>query len=195
MRIKNQFRISIIIFLVIIAIIAASLLVTQQQATQLSNQEAISIDIQTHASNLAYISNDYFLYQESPALDQWQTEFSLLTSDLSKLSVSSPEQQALLNNTRDDAQRLSNRWTDVVLYLENAPRNVSIRVLPEFQAKSSRMSLQNQALIFDAQQLSETFHTQIDQLNITRVILSFNPIRVIWRLLSYELSRNLSQHA
>jgi PAS domain S-box-containing protein len=171
MRIKNQFRISIIIFLVILSIIAASLLVTQQQAAQLSSQETVSIDIQTHASNLAYISNDYYLYQESPGLDQWQTEFSFLTSDLSKLSIASPEQQALINNTSDDAQRLNSRWTDVALYLENAPRNVSIRVLPEFQTKSSRMSLQNQALIFDAQQLSETFHTQIDQLNVTRVIL------------------------
>src|SRR5450759_4217763 len=110
MRIKNQFRISIIVFLVILAIIAASLLVTQQQAVQLSNQETISIDIQTHASNLAYISNDYFLYQESHGLDQWQTEFSSLLSDLSKLSISSLEQQALINNTRDDAQRLNSRW-------------------------------------------------------------------------------------
>jgi PAS domain S-box-containing protein len=171
MRIKNQFRISIIIFIVILAIIAGSIFVTQQQAVQLNNQQTLSIDIQTRAGNLAYISNDYFLYQQGSGLEQWQTEFSSLTSDLSKLIFSSPEQQTLLNNTKNDAQRLNSRWTDVVSYLENAPRNVSIRVLPEFQTKSSRMSLQNQAVIFDGQQLSQTLRSQIDQLNTTRVIL------------------------
>ncbi len=171
MRIKNQFRISIIVFLVLLAIIAASILFTQQQAVQLNNQEVVALDVQTRASNLAYISNDYFLYQESIGLNQWQTEFSALASDLSKINVSSLEQQSLLNNTKDDAQRLRGRWNDVVSYLEGAPRNVSIRVLPEFQTKSSRMSLQNQAVIFDAQQLSQHLRNQIDQLNTTRVIL------------------------
>jgi PAS domain S-box-containing protein len=171
MRIKNQFRVSIIIFLVLLALIAASILFTQQQAVQLNNQEVVALDVQTRVSNLAYISNDYFLFQESSGLSQWQIEFSSLTSDLSKINVSSPEQQSILNNTKDDAQRLSGRWNDVVSYLESAPRNVSIRVLPEFQTRSSRMSLQNQAVIFDAQQLSQTLRNQIDQLNTTRVIL------------------------
>ncbi len=171
MRIKNQLRISIIIFISIFSIIAAAIFVSQQQAVQVSNQEIISLDIQTRASNLAYISNDYFLFQQSSGLDQWQTEFATLTSDLSKLAISNPQQQALLNSTKDNAQRLNSRWTDIVSYLQNAPRDVSIRVLPEFQTRSSRMSLQNQALIFDAQQLSQTFRVQIDQINLTRVIL------------------------
>jgi PAS domain S-box-containing protein len=171
MRIKNQFRISILIFILIFSIIAAAIFISQQQAVQISNQELITIDIQTRASNLAYISNDYFLFQQSSGLDQWQIEFSFLTSDISKLAISNPQQQVLLNSTKDDAQRLNSRWTDVVSYLENAPREVSIRVLPEFQTRSSRLSLQNQALIFDAQQLSQTFRVQIDQINLTRIIL------------------------
>ncbi len=171
MRIKNQFRISILIFILIFSIIAAAIFVSQQLAVQVSNQELITIDIQTRASNLAYISNDYFLFQQSSGLDQWQKEFATLSSDLSKLAVYNPQQQALLASTKDDAQRLNSRWTDIVSYLQNAPRDVSIRVLPEFQTRSSRMSLQNQALIFDAQQLSQTFRAQIDQINLTRVIL------------------------
>ena len=58
-------------------------------------------------------------------------------------------------------------------YLANADRNVSIRVLPVFQAIWSRMSLQNQGLIFDTQQLSQNFQSQIDQLNSTSLILIF----------------------
>ena len=62
---------------------------------------------------------------------------------------------------------------DVTSYLANADRNVSIRVLPAFQAIWSRMSLQNQALLFDNQQLSQSYQSQIDQLNGTSLILIF----------------------
>jgi len=173
MKIKNQFRISIAIFIIILAVITASVIITEQQTAQLSSQEAIALDIQTRASNLAYISNDYFLYQENSQLTMWQSEFSSLSNDLSKLNPSSPEQQMLLNNVKGDAQQLNSVWTDVVSYLENAPRNVSVRVLPAFQTDWSRMAVQNQALAFDAQQLSQAIRNQVDQLNLTEIILIF----------------------
>ena len=174
MKIKNQFLVSILIFGIILAVLVGSVLVVQQQTNQWSNQETISQDIQTRSNNLAYISNDYFLYQDSSQLSLWQTEFSSLSTDLSKLNVSSPEQQTLLNNTKSDAQRLNDRWNDVASYLATAPRNESVRVLPAFQADWSRMTLQNQALIFDSQQLSQSLRSQVDQLNLTTLILIFS---------------------
>ncbi len=173
MKIKNQFRISIAIFIIILAVITASVIITEQQTAQLSSQEAIALDIQTRASNLAYLSNDYFLYQENSQLTMWQSEFSSLSNDLSKLNPSNPEQQIQLNNVKGDAQQLNSVWTDVVSYLENAPRNVSVRVLPAFQIDWSRMAVQNQALAFDAQQLSQAIRNQVDQLNLTDIILIF----------------------
>ena len=56
MRIKNQFRISIVVFFIIVIIIAASIIVTEQQTAQLNNQESIIRNIETGASNLNYIS-------------------------------------------------------------------------------------------------------------------------------------------
>jgi chemotaxis family two-component system sensor kinase Cph1 len=171
MKIKNQFLASITIFSIIIAIFAASVFISQQQTSQLNSQEALSRDIQNHANNLVYLSSDYFLYHDSSTLTQWQTEFSSLSDSISKISVSSPEEQTLLNKIGDDAQQLNESWTVVALYLENTPLNVTVRNIPVFQADWSIMSAQNQALIFDAQQQSQAFHTEIDQLNLTSISL------------------------
>ncbi|HTY74474.1 MAG TPA: PAS domain S-box protein, partial [Candidatus Nanoarchaeia archaeon] len=171
MKIKNQFLVSITAFVIITAVIAGSILVSQQQTAQLSNQQELARSAQTHASNLAYLSSDYFLYQDNSSIAQWQAEFSSLSSDVSKISTSNPEQQALLRNVGGDAQQLNTSWNIVVSYLAIASRNVSIRVLPEFQADWSVMSAQNQALVFDAQQLSQSFRDQTDQLTLTSAIL------------------------
>jgi signal transduction histidine kinase len=171
MRIRSQYLISITIFVIVLAIIATSVVITQQQTSLANNKETIAMDIQTRASNLAYLSNDYFLYQEDSQLILWQSEFSSLSDDLSKFSTSGSIQQTLLNNVRGDAQRLNSVWTDVVSYLENAPRNVSVRILPAFQTDWSRMAVQNQALAFGAQQLSQSVRSQVDQLNLTNTFL------------------------
>jgi PAS domain S-box-containing protein len=171
MKIKNQFLLSIIIFGIIILIITASEFATQQQAIELNNKVALSEDIQARANNLIYLSSSYFLYQDPAELALWQKEFSVLSSDISKLSASSPQQQLLLNVTKADAQRLNDRWTDVVSYLASAPRNISVRIIPAFQADWSRMSVQNQALLFDSQQLSQILRSQVDLVNRTSIVL------------------------
>jgi signal transduction histidine kinase len=174
MKIKNQFLISIITFSLILAVIGVLVLANQQQTAHLNSQEEIARDIQTRAGNLVYISSDYFLYQEDTGLTLWQTEYSSLSTDLLKLGEINPEQIALLHSTKEDATRLNSRWTEVVVYLQNSPRNVSVRVLPAFQTAWIRMTLQNQALIFHSEQLSQVFRSQIDQLNLTSIILIFS---------------------
>ena len=111
MRLRSQNLLSIAIFSILLVIIVASVFVTSQQTAQLNNQQIVAHDIQTRASNLQYLSNDYFLYEESPALTMWQTEYNLLSLDLSKLSVNSPAQQIMVNNLKNDTQFLKNRWT------------------------------------------------------------------------------------
>ncbi len=173
MRIRNQNLLSITIFTIFLIIIVASAFVTAQQTAYLNNQETLSRDIQTRASNLQYLSNDYFLFQDSSGLPLWQTEFNLLSTDISKLRPNSLQQQSTVNSVKDDARLLNSRWTEVASYLENAPRNLSIRIIPAFQAIWSRMALQNQALLIDAQHLSQSFGTEIDGLNSTSLILIF----------------------
>jgi PAS domain S-box-containing protein len=159
------------IFVIIVAIIAASIVATQQQTTRLNSQAQIAQDIQSRANNLVYVSGDYFLYQDNQDLSLWQTEFSAISLDLSKLSVSNSEQKTLLSTIEADAQRLNSSWSSVVSYLQSVPRTLAVRAIPVFQDIWSTMSSQNQALIFNAQELSQNFKTQVDQSNFTNIIL------------------------
>ena len=90
MRIKTQYILSIAIFVIILAIITASVVITNQQVTQINNEAQKAGNIQTGASNLAYISNDYFLYQQSAQLSEWQSQFTSLSGDLSKITSYTP---------------------------------------------------------------------------------------------------------
>ena len=65
MRIKSQYLLSIIIFIAILAIIFLSVVITNQQVTKINTETQNAGIIQTGANNLVYISNDYFLYQQT----------------------------------------------------------------------------------------------------------------------------------
>ena len=171
MKIKNQFLISIVVFSIVLAIIVASVVVTEQQTSQLNGKEATARDIQNRASDLNYISNDYFLYQSNADISLWQTQLSALTTDLTKLNSTNPQQMALVNNVNGDLQNLNDVFNGAVSFLENAPRNESVRVLPGFQTEWSRLAVQNQALTFDAQQLSQNLRSQVDQSNFSNIFL------------------------
>ncbi len=172
MRIKTQFLISIITFSIILIIIGASVAVTQQQIAEFNSQEALAHDIQTGASDLNYISNNYFLYQDSSSIGLWQTKFSTLSDKLAALNSTNPKQQALVDTVSGDMENLNAVFAGVTSYLANAPRNVSIRVLPSFQTQWNRMAVGIQALAFDSQQLSQAIKDQTNQAIILNTILT-----------------------
>ncbi len=171
MKIKNQFLISIIGFTIVLAAITVSVIFTQAQTAQLNNQEGTARDIQTGASNLNYISNNYFLYQDNSSIALWLSQSAALSDDLSELKSANPQQQALVDKVNTDLQHLNTVFDGVVAFLESAPRNVSVRILPEFQTDWSRMASQIQALSFDAQRLSQNLRDQVDQANFENIIL------------------------
>ena len=171
MKIKNQFRISIVAFCIIVVIIAASIIVTEQQTAQLNNQESIIRNIETGASNLNYISNSYFLYQDNASIVLWQSQYSEMTNYLASIVVTDPQQKALIQAIKSDLDNLKIVFDGAVLFLEKSPRNLSVRSLPEFQTQWSRMAVQIQALSFDSQQLSRALDERANQLTFMSIIL------------------------
>jgi PAS domain S-box-containing protein len=171
MKIKTQFLICIVVFSLILLIIAASVLTTEQQVAQLSAQEAISSSIEQGASNLNSISIDYFLYQNETSLVQWKANFTSLSSDLLNLKPSNVQQQLLANNVSQDLQNLNTQFDDVVSYLQGASRNASVRIDRVFQLKWSNMANQSSALTSDAYQLSQSLDAQAHQVNDTNILL------------------------
>ncbi len=176
MRLKSQYIVSIVIFGILLTTISASVLFTNQQVEQINNKEQMAGNILTGASNLAYISNDYFLYQQNAQLSQWQNQFSSLSGDLSNLSPNGPQQQSQINTVKTDLQNLGSVFNSSVSFIESRPRNESLRVLPAFQTNWDRLALQNQALTFDASILSKSFSDQADQLKQTNNILTLGLI-------------------
>ena len=172
MRIKTQLLISIITFSIILAIIGSSVALTQVQITELNNQSARTNEIQTGASDLNYISNNYFLYQDNSSIGLWQTKFSTLSGEISTLNSTNPQQQALVRTVGSDLEHLNTVFTGVTSFLSTAPRNASVRVLPSFQTQWNRMAVQIQALAFDSQQLSQNIQDQTNQAILVNTVFT-----------------------
>jgi PAS domain S-box-containing protein len=172
MRIKTQLIISIMTFSIILVIIGSSVALTQIQITELNNQSVVTNEIQTGATDLNYISNNYFLYQDNSYIGLWQTKFSALSSELAALNSTNPQQQVLVNAVGNDMENLNIVFAGVTDFLSNAPRNVSVRVLPSFQTQWNRLAVQIQALSFDSQQLSQNIQDQTSQAILINTILT-----------------------
>jgi PAS domain S-box-containing protein len=171
MKIKTQLIISIAVFSIILILIATSIANTEQQVAQLNAQEAISTSIERGASDLNSVSINYFLYQRDLQLSQWQSELSFLNGNLSNLKVNTAQQQMLAQNVTEDLQRLNESFAIVASYLQNMPRNVSVRIDPAFQSRWSSMTVQGQLLGSDASQLSHSLSYQARQVNDTNILL------------------------
>jgi PAS domain S-box-containing protein len=171
MKIKTQLIVSGVVFSIILLVIAVSVATTEQQVAQLRNQESISGNIERGASDLNSVSIDYFLYQQDIQVSQWQSNLSSLSSDLSNLKLNTPQQQTLANKVSADLQNLNSSFEDVVSFLQNASRTVSVRIDPIFQQKWSNMAGQGSTLASDASELSSALNAQSHQANETNAIL------------------------
>ena len=76
MKIRMMFMISVLLSCVILAIIAASMIITNRMAEKTSAQEEIASSIVQGANELSYLSNDYLIYHESQQLSRWQSRFT-----------------------------------------------------------------------------------------------------------------------
>ncbi|NJD77627.1 MAG: response regulator [Candidatus Methanoperedens sp.] len=170
MKIKTQFINSMVIFGIILLIIAISVIATNQQVERLNMQEEITKNIEHDISELGYLSNDYLLYHESPQRARWEAKFSELSDKLSNLKPNNPEQQVLINDIRENQQRLEAIFTDVVATFENASQDTDPSL---FQISWSRMAVQNQGMMFDASRLSQMLRDQEDQVKQTNITLIF----------------------
>jgi signal transduction histidine kinase len=152
------------------------MLVTQQQIVDLNKREASAHTIQAGASDLSYISNNYFLYQENSSISLWQAKFATLSGEVSLLNSTDPYERSLVDTVRTDLDRLNIVFAEVVSFLTNIGRNFSVHELPIFQTQWNRMAVQIQGLAFDSQQLSQVISDQIDQANLTNIILTITSI-------------------
>jgi PAS domain S-box-containing protein len=185
MKIRTQLIISMIIFGLALLLISASMIFTNQQVDNLNIQEERAKNIELKANELSYLSSDYILYRESQQITRWESKHASLADDLSKLKVTSLEQQALVNNIQVNHGRLKEVFDDVV---SQASGNESALADPAIiQVSWSRIAVQNQGIVFDASRLSQMLREDADQLKMISNLLTLTllGIVVVFFLTSY----------
>ena len=187
MRIRSQFIISTAIFGFVILIIAASVIVTNQQLVWIENQQLISGNIESGSDKLNTISSQYFLYQQPQQINLWNSNSASILGNLSNLRPADPEQKTLLNKINYDLDQLNSSFANLVTYLETAPRNTSVRVLPEFQYNWNSTVTAHQTFGRDAFNLSEYLRTQANQFRQTNLelVIALSAVFGAFFLLSY----------
>jgi PAS domain S-box-containing protein len=173
MRLRTQFIISMAVFSLVLIAIGVSAILANQQVAELNNQQDVAGNIQSLASELNHISNDYMLYQENVQLSLWRSALSSLSDNLTALNPTTPELQGVATNIKDCSKQLDVVFSDAVSFLESAPRNQSVRILPEFQTTWDRLVEQNRDLSSNTALLSQALRNQADQLKFESSLLIF----------------------
>ncbi len=174
MRIKTQIVITMLLFGVVLAVVSASAVITNQQVGETTRQEAIANRIAQGANELAYLSNDYLVYRESQQLSRWQSRYDSFSGDVASLQVDRPDQQALARNIQASQRRLKEVFDSVASAAASTPTTPNPTLDPSsLQVSWSRMAVQSQGLVSDASRLSQLLRNQADrarQMNMTVVL-------------------------
>jgi PAS domain S-box-containing protein len=191
MRIRTQFLITMFLFGMILVVMAASAIITNQQVRSAGEQEEVASSIAQGANELSYLANDYLVYRENQQLSRWQSRFVSFSSQVARLDVDKPEQQALVRNIQANTMRLSEVFDSVVSAVRNTPETRNIMLDSAFlQVSWSRMAVQSQGLVSDASRLSQLLHQQMDRLRERRAALTYIMVCLfgLFLLASYRLT-------
>jgi signal transduction histidine kinase len=188
MRIRTQFIVTMLLFVIILVFLAASAIITHQKIEKASQQEDLASTIAQGASELGYLSNDYLIYRESQQLKRWQSRLASFSNQVAGLNVEKPEQQVLVRNIKANEQRLEQVFDSVASAVGGPSQNRSTALdLAFLQVSWSRMAVQSQGLVSDASRLSQLLHQQMDQLTETRTVLIYVMVGMfgVFLLVSY----------
>jgi PAS domain S-box-containing protein len=175
MKIKTQFTLSTLVFCIIFVLTSASFLSTYNEVNRLGQQQEIAANIEQGAHELSYLSNDYLFHPEEQRQNiQWESRFTRLSDDISRLSVDQPDQQALVDRLIANKARLHDVYTQSVAAIEAAKATPGQRVDPELiDVAWSRFIVQNQAMISDAEILVQVLHEEANQVQRINAVLVF----------------------
>lgn len=164
MKIRTQFIFSLAVFGAILITLAVSLAITSIYIQRYNRQEEITGNIERSARELSYIANSYLLYGERQQRTRWESAYSSLSNDLSRLDRIGPEEQAVVDNIRANLARLKAIFTEVIATIERASQTRGSSFDQAFiQVSWSRMEVQSQAIVFDSSRLSNLLDDRFDQ--------------------------------
>ena len=153
MKIKTQFIISMILFAFILAAVSISVIVTDYQVGQLSDQLRVVRNVQQDTNDLNYLSNAYLIYQQDYQHTLWESNYQTLSTDTAKLDPNTLP-KARIDNIIFNQQQWQTIFTDMVSSLDNSSQTSASAELDKLQIFWSRMEVPNQSILADTSQLS-----------------------------------------
>ena len=171
MRIRTQFIMTLLLFVVILVGISASVIITNQRVEEAGEEENIANSVAQGASELTYLANDYVIYRESQQMERWQNRFTSFSGDIARLQANNPEQQALIRSIQADSQRFQDVFDSVVSAVGSPSQSQGAIDPALLRVSWSRIAVQGQALVSDASRLSQIFDNQAHELQRTNMIV------------------------
>jgi PAS domain S-box-containing protein len=170
-RIRTQFIVTLALFAIVLGVISASAIFTNYRVAIVGEQENIAGNIAQGADQLSYLANDYIIYRESQQLERWQNSFASFSNDVARLKGQNPEQDMLVRNIRMNTGNLEDVFTSIKSAMENSsPEQDQAAYINLLQVSWSRITVQSQALVSDAYQLSHLLDNQEAQARRTNAI-------------------------
>ena len=163
MKIRTKLILSVVFFGIAMLIIAGSVVLTNQHVDRLNTQKNLANKIETKAGDLGYLSSDYVLYPDNQQAEQWLSKYSAISSDLSALTVNTPEQQILLDSLKTDQQRLKIVFDDIHSSTENASQGNSAIDPQATRVSWNRLAVQILGMVSDSARLSQLLNDETDQ--------------------------------
>jgi PAS domain S-box-containing protein len=174
MKLRTQYLIMMLSFGAMLAILAASVILTNERVQRLEGQEDIARNIQIGANELGDLASDYLLHGEGQQRARWEDRFAAFAAQAASLNPSEAGAQVLATNLKASARRLQAIFADVAGALGTVAEGQGIADRPFLQTAWSRLQIQNQSIIFDASRLAGLMDgqaTEARQLNLALMMV------------------------
>jgi len=174
MKIRTQLFIGLAIFAVLLLLVSALVITTNQDVEQLNREDAVAQDIVLKVGELSYLSNDYILYREQQQADRWESKYASISDDVASLSENTPEQLSLVSSLRANLRNLRSVFDDLVS-APVRPAQAGGEPDPAFiQLSWSRLAVQTQGMVFDASQLSNLLRDESNRKKMENNLLTLS---------------------
>ncbi len=127
------------ILIIVLTITFGSIFFTDSKAIQTSSLLQNSSEVDTKISDLSQILNDYFLYQNDSQIVAWRSTINTISNDASNVNMDQA-QAAMANLLQNDLAVTDHLFNQTAAYLQNIPRNQSVRANPQFQSLWSQLN-------------------------------------------------------
>ena len=180
MNFRTQLLLGKVVFVAVFAVISISIIATSQQVSHLNGQVVRAQNVERGAHELSLISNDYLLFGGTRQQVQWETKFASLSHEIEQIEPITPDEQQLLTDIKADLGQVRDIFSQIQITREMSNKAPETPPTIEFvQTAWSRLMVQNDAMIADADQMANLKQDEANRLNAVNTLLVYVALAVL----------------